>query len=90
MMHTFLWVRAMEACLLGAVPLMAQSFVSGLVYQRRSNGIVPVSHARIEARSAATGSILAEVTADDYGAYVLQDLPAGEVLLKVGIRATTL
>jgi hypothetical protein len=83
MMRVFLSLGIVAGSLLGAAPLLAQSFLTGLVHQRQGNGVVPVPHARVEARSTATGKVLAEVTADDYGSYVLQDLPAGEVVVMV-------
>jgi hypothetical protein len=76
-------VTVLGALLLSVTPLLAQGYVKGRIYQRQDNGVVPVSHARVEARSAQTGNTLAEVTSDDYGAYVLSGLPAGEVIVKV-------
>ena len=82
-MRVFLSLGPLAACLLGAASLLAQSFVTGRVYQRQGSGIAPVPHARIEARSTAPDKIVAALVADDYGSFVLQDLPAGEIVVMV-------
>jgi hypothetical protein len=57
--------------------------VAGRVYQRQKAGLVPVAGARVEAYAAATKEKIAEVKADSYGHYVLNNLPAGVAVLKV-------
>jgi len=66
-----------------ASPVLAQSFVSGLVYEKQGDGFRPIPHARIHARSGATGSVVGQVEADAFGHYVLADLPEGDVVLSV-------
>jgi hypothetical protein len=66
-----------------ASPVLAQSFVSGLVYEKQGDGFRPIPHAGIHARSGATGSVVGQVEADAFGHYVLADLPEGDVVLSV-------
>ena len=73
-----LWLTSLTG---GASPGFAESFVSGLVYERQDDGFRGIPHARVEARSNA--GVVGQVQADDLGHYVLSGLPAGEVTLAV-------
>ena len=66
----------------GAVPLgFAESFVSGLVYEKQGDGFRPIPHARIQARSAGAEGIVGQVEADEFGHYILAGLPEGDLIL---------
>lgn len=73
------------AFVLSATQLLAQSYVSGLVYERKSAGFVPIAGAVVEARLATDRSADegdgAQAQTDTMGRYMLRDLPSGELLL---------
>jgi hypothetical protein len=67
-------------CLLPTL-LVAQSHLSGLVFQQQGAGVVPVAGARIEARLAGNEDVIASVETNELGRYFLAGLPAGEIVL---------
>ena len=74
------------AFLLSATQLLAQNYVSGLVYERKGPGFVPIAGALVEARAATDRSAGegdgAQALTDTVGRYVLRDLPSGEWVLR--------
>lgn len=61
--------------------LGAQSYLTGLVFEKQGTGVVPVAGARVEARLAAEDKVIRSVETDEFGRYVLSALPAARVVI---------
>lgn len=76
---------ARVSVLLAAMPslLAAQSELTGMVFQKRDAGIVPVAGAQVEVRPVGGGEVLHRVETGSMGRYYLGGLEAGELVVTV-------
>ncbi len=75
------WVSVLVAALPSL--LAAQSDLTGVVYQKRDAGFVPVAGARVEVRPAGGGEVLRHGETGSMGRYYIGGLAAGEFLINV-------